>query len=392
MSIQKIAVFAPLENQYGVVSTFAAEFSQALRDQGVEVDWLKADYDDPGSFLWALTQDPPDLTLSFNGVLPDEQGRFLCDMLKLPHFAFLVDPPQHFFPLINSRYNIIGCIDFSFCQVFENTGFNQTLFLPHATGKQVEPSKQPPLHDVLMLNTLIDFQEIESRWRATYPKTIYKALMEAAELTLSVRPLTYLEAFSQSYSAALQSDSSLDPTTLNYVEFLDELCAYVGGRCRVELLKSIEGVNVDVYGRRTGSLDWFNYFKDNANIRLHDPIEYPEAIERIKRSKILLNSVPEIKYGGHERIFTGLAAGSAVLTLDTPYIADQFKDRESILLYDRSRPKELNQVLKEYLKDDVKRAALAKKGRELVLQHHTWDARAKTFLEAIPKLLEKVYE
>ncbi len=391
MTIQKITLFAPLENQYGVVSTFAEDFAIALRDQNVSVDWLVADYEDPGSFLWALTHEPPDLTLSFNGLLPDEQGRFLCDLIKIPHFAFLVDPPQHFLPLINSPYNMIGCVDASFCHVFEQTGFNQTLFLPHATGKQVTPSSLPHIHDVVMLNTLIDFEEIEKKWRETYPKKIYHALKEAAEMTLSSRPTTYIEAFSQTYSQALHGDSSLDPHC-NYVQFLDELCAFVGGKCRIELLKSITEVDVNVYGRRTGNVDWIDSFKTNHNIHFHDPVSYPEAIEIIKRSKILLNSVPEIKYGGHERIFTGLAAGSAVLTLDTPYISAQFKEGESILLYERNQPKKLNDTLKEYIADDSKRKALVKKGRELVERNHTWDVRAKKFLEAVPELLQRIDE
>ncbi len=53
----------------------------------------------PRPFLDTLFADRPECTLSFNGLLPDAEGRFFCEMIQIPHVACLVDAPTQFFSL-----------------------------------------------------------------------------------------------------------------------------------------------------------------------------------------------------------------------------------------------------------------------------------------------------
>src|SRR6516162_3155093 len=105
--MKKIDVFMPPLSQYSVLHHFTKKLHEALVQQGIVSRLLEAKHNDPGPFLDALLKDPPDCTLSFNGLLPDNQGRFFSDMIRIPHVACLVDSPTNFLTLVRSPYSVI---------------------------------------------------------------------------------------------------------------------------------------------------------------------------------------------------------------------------------------------------------------------------------------------
>ncbi len=76
--IKRIDVFMPPRSQYGVLHHFTRKLSEALGRAGVEASLLEAQYDNPKPFLDKIFSDRPDCTLSFNGLLPDREGRFFA--------------------------------------------------------------------------------------------------------------------------------------------------------------------------------------------------------------------------------------------------------------------------------------------------------------------------
>ncbi|WP_068467683.1 glycosyltransferase family protein [Candidatus Protochlamydia phocaeensis] len=391
MKLQKVYLFASVSNQYGVIDNFIRELNNALNRQGVISRIIEAKRDDPRTFLNELLSDPPDCTLSFNGLLPDEEGRFLCDMIKIPHVACLTDAPNHFFQLVKSPLTIITCVDRNFCQVFRDFQCPHVIFLPHAASRTLSPDLTAALkYDVLMLNSFIDYEAIRQGWANKYSVALSDVLEEAAEMTLSDYQLPYMQAFIQTLDRHLRAGKPIDPRLIDYETLLDELEAYIGGRSRTELLMSIQDATVHVFGSQPEAGGWKKYLGNKSNIHLHPPVPFSEAINLMKQAKILLNSTPEIKQGAHERILSGLASGAAVLTLDTPYMREQFKDEEDILLYGPRDWEAVNHKINLYLNDENKRNNLVGKGREKVLQHHTWDQRAQTLIKELPPILEKI--
>jgi spore maturation protein CgeB len=110
----------------------------------------------------------------------------------------------------------------------------------------------------------------------------------------------------------------------------------------------------------------------------------------MKHSKIVLNSCPWISFGGHERIFAGLACEALVLTNENNYLNREFKDGESIVFYQHGRWDKANHRVNEYLENTAKRDQVAKKGREIVMARHTWDHRAAQLIKELPSLLKKM--
>lgn len=392
MTIERVYFFAPLGNQYGVIDYFTQEFSKALDKQGVETKIIKADRENPRAFLEEILTIKPDCTLSFNGLLPDAQGRFLCDMLNIPHFAYLTDAPKHFFPLVRSPNNIIGCIDQDFCQTFESIPFPHVMFLPHAASPTLRPAARfEPIYDVAMFNTYIDYEQIRQDWQKEHGTALGAVLDEAAEWVLADRDIPYMTAFFKTLDKHLNQGKAIDPKKLNHVDLLDHLEAYIGGKSRIELLKAIQDVPVHVFGSQKGFQDWKKYFgKENKNIVIHEVIPFSDVLEQMKKAKIVLNTTPEIKRGLHERLLSAMGCGAAVLALDTPFLSQHFVDEKEILLYAPRNWSEVNKKIHAYLKDEDKRLHLAAKGRDKVMKEHTWDQRAKTFLEQLPRILEKI--
>lgn len=391
MKLNKIYLFTSTSSQYGVLNDFTRELSNALNRQGIISRIIEAKRNDPKAFLEEILSDPPDCTLSFNGLLPDIEGRFLCDLIKIPHVACLVDAPNHFFSLVKSRNNIITCVDQNFCQFFRDFQFPHVLFFPHAVSKMLAPSLQgEALYDVLMLNSFIDYEAIRQGWQSKYPAELCAVLEEAAEWTLNDESISYMQAFVQTLDKHMRSAKAIDPHQIDYEELLDELEAYIGGKSRVELLSAIKDVTVHVFGSQDGP-GWKKYLgARHPNVHIHPPVPFSEAIELMKRSKIVLNQTPEIKQGLHERLLNGLACGAAVLTLYTPFMREHFKDQEDILLYHPRHWDELNHKIHTYLQDEDKRYHLVGKGREKVMQLHTWDQRAHTLIQELPPILAKL--
>lgn len=391
MQLQKVYLFPPAFSQYGVLHDFTRGLSNALNRQGVLARIIEPHKDDPKGFLDAILTDPPDCTLSFNGLLPDSAGHFLCDMIKIPHVACLTDSPNRFFPLVQSPRTIMTCVDQDFCQVYRDFQCDRTIFLPHAISKStVPPLVAEPIYDVLMLNSFIDYDAIRQDWKTHYPKELQDILDEAAEWALTDYQKPYLQAFVQTMDRHLKAGKNINLKQINYEELLVSLEAYIGGKSRAQLLRSIRDVTVHVFGSHEG-LGWKKYLDPHqSNIRLHGPVPFSEAIELMKKAKIILNSIPEIKQGLHERILNGLACGAAVLSLRTPFLQEHFKDGEEILLYHPLQWEEVNTKLHHYLEDETARYQLAGRGREKVMQHHTWDHRAQTLMRELPAHLEKI--
>jgi spore maturation protein CgeB len=389
MALKKICIFPPISPQYGVVDEFTLELSAALKRQGVENEILKIDHGDPATFLQQILNDPPQCTLSFNGLLPDNDGRFLCDMINIPHVACLTDAPTHYFSLLKSPLNIITCVDKNFCKVFTDVRFPNVLFMPHAANGEL---KSPPVaerkFDVLVLNSFIDYEAIHQTWTRRYSPELCKVLEEAAELTFTDYQKPYLQAFVETLDKHLRAGKKIDPRQIDYEIILDELEAYIGGKNRMEMLQAIEGAEVHVFGSNPEG--WKKYLSSKKNIHVHEPVPFKKALELMQQAKIILNCTPEIKQGMHERILNGLACGAAVLTIDTPFMKEQFKDGENIQLFPNRDWKEMNKKIETLLKDESKRAKIAEGGRQKVLKEHTWDQRAAMLIKDLPPILDRI--
>lgn len=388
--IERIDLFLPPRSQYQVLQSFTCSLAEALSRLGVRVRILQAEKENPQEFLDAIFSDRPDCTLSFNGLLPDEEGRFFCDMINIPHVACLVDAPQHFTTLTKSRNSIITCVDRFYCDFFEKLKFQNALFMPHAVDcnqfqKVLHGFSERP-YDVTMLASFIDYEAVLAGWKKDPMGKIWE---EAAEIIMASRNISSAEAVTSAINRNLNTFSGVDPSKMDLLEVLDQIEDYVNGKGRMDLIKHIEGANVQIFG--AGNDRWQQHLgKDFPNVTVHGPVSFSHALRLMRQSKIILNSRLSVKNGAHERIFTGIASGAAVITNDNIFMGENFKDREDILFYRHGQWDELNETIQEYTQDPKKHFDIVQKGQETVKQGHTWDHRAAKLVSDLAPILDQL--
>jgi spore maturation protein CgeB len=388
--IRRIDFFMPPPNQYERVSYLTKELYQAFQRQGVNCRLLVGQRENPEPFLSALFQDPPDCTFSFNGLLPDNQGNFFCEMIKIPHIAYLMDSPIQFLSLAKSSLNIVLCPDIFACNFFLGLNFNNVIFIPHGVSKDIRldiSSKRR--YEVVMLSSCIDYEEIRIKWKNKYTLPLYKVLENASERSMSNPTISLVESLVAELNEQLGKSNAINPSEINLLELLDELETYIRGKDRVEAVRAVKDCQVDVFGAPKQSASWEKYLK-GCNAVIHDPIPYEQALNVMKESKIVLTSCPWTKNGGDERIFAAFACGAMVISSDNVYLRHHFNEGTEILFYQPGKWTRVNDLVQEYLSKPSSLEQIADNGKRKTLKEHTWDVRAKNLLNQLPPLLEKI--
>lgn len=382
--VTKIDILAPPRSRYQALHYMTEQLAKSLTKAGIKSRIFDSKFaSDPKRFLALILNEKPDCTLSFNGLLPDQNGSFLCDYLQIPHVAYLVDSPQHFFPLIRSPLTLLACIDQFNEQFFQMFGNVHSFFLPHGADADLTADVSAKRQfDIVMLASFMDPEAIFADWQKKYSPPLVKALLDAAKMTLASPLLTFIEAFSESVKEPVQKNE-VDPKTLNYVELFTTLEDYIRGIDRVETLQALRGRKVHLFGE-----GGWKEFAERADLDLvvHEAVSMNDAIQVMKESKIVLNCTPQIKRGGHERYFTSYLAGALPVTCAYPYLHKEFAEGA---FYSPAGWTKLPAVLDRYLKDEKERARLVQIGAEKVLAKHTWDHRVKSLLEILPPSSQK---
>lgn len=384
MDITRIDLFMPPYAEYGALSYFTKELNEALKRCGVSTRILVAERKNPKPFLEALLGQPPQCTLSFNGLLPDKSGVFFCDLIKIPHVALLIESPIQFLSLTHSKRNIIGCPDSYFEDFLRGINFPNVISFPHAVGRDLQPKKDRQLKlEISFFGTCIDYQEIQAEWKNRYPKELCALMHQTVESSLDEPDRSLAELFVGLINQQEGRSDAIDIDKVEILEVLSTLEHVISGKERAELISAIDGHKIAVFGGGP----WENVLKGKKNVTFQGPIPFEAALEAMECSKIVLDSSPLLKKGIHERILAAFAAGSLPLTGRTTFKENTLPEA---LFFDYGF-EGINQTLDEYLKDDEKRNSLSQKGREVVMKNHTFDSRAKHLLSQLSSLLQKEF-
>lgn len=369
-------------SQYGVLTHFAKKFHEALLALGIESRLWEVNKDYPGSFIKELLEDPPFCTVSFNFIIANDQGMAFCEDINIPHINILVDSPFYFFNQIPAKNVVWTCVDRTEKEICQLMGFKNLLFLPHGAEK-VERSDEEKIFDVVMLSSFIDYGQKHEQWQDKFGVELSEIMDESVNLLLKLPQITTYQAFIEildRHQAALE-DFSLS-------EVLHEIEMQVRGRDRVELIKSIKSSRIDLFGLGGDGKGWKDQI-NQPNVFFHDAVPFSEAIKIIQKSKVVLNSCPTIKNGAHERVLTGLMNGTLPVSSESKYLREQFPD-DAIIYYDTNNFSHVDSMVDEYLKNPEKRSEVLRLSRQIVLNHHTWEERAKQLIIEIVPILEKM--
>lgn len=379
----KDILFYTSYNQYETKRHFAKKLGEALTRLGVRVHF--SDQDDPDKVIHIK----PDLTFSFHHVyIQGNTKQLLWDVQQIPHLSFLVDPIFYFMDLLQSPYCTVSCVDLFDYEFAKSHGGTRLLFLPHAVEADLvydENAERP--YDVVFIGSCYDPDNLRAFWQNKYSKDICQIIDESIERTFADNCTPFYKALEMTLQEKGLSEKEVDFYQVGY--YVDH---YMRGKDRLELIKSIKDIPVHVFGgtcwRPEQPIDgWVKYLSRQSNVILHPTIHFQESLALLKKTKICLNSVPSYKNGTHERIFTSLACGAVPITTDNLYIREQFEDGRDLVLYQHTNRTGVNDQIQRLLADETERREIAARGNAKVMQHHTWDVRAKQMLEGMNSIL-----
>ena len=163
---------------------------------------------------------------------------------------------------------------------------------------------------------------------------------------------------------------------LHYVELL--VVSYYREKLISTLLDA--GVRVHLYGPGWDICD----FAHHPNLVWEGRISAKDVLEKMRRSKIVLNTMTWFKDGTHDRVFNGMLAGAVAVSDESLYMKEEFlsypkTDAQSaqMVMFQLKEMARLAKLLKNLLSDPDTMQKIADNGRRRALKAHTWRCRAK---------------
>lgn len=336
------------------------------------MDWSNQD---PSELRRLFYGNPPDCTLGFNGPPRLSNGKVFAEEVEVPHVCWLVDSAHHFRDYVDFKLHTLITPDQTSCDLMRLWGAKSVYFLPHGADPLPLglPFEERP-YSLAFFGSIYDPEEILQKWRKDLPKSLVDFLVETADRVLAIPEACY-------QTELIKNELLNQETALPLIQEFD---IYLRALDRKRLLQSLKGLPVHFFGLVEGGKTLQDIVGPVDSFIQHSHLEFEETLQMMGKCKLILNSSPMFKTGGHERIFYAQSAGSAVLTNDTPWIRSHYAVGDEILCYGGLGLDKLAGFLTD---QEKKLASIAEKGREKALKEHTWDVRAGQLLEILQKEL-----
>lgn len=380
-------------NLYESKRHFSTKLAEALERKGIKTLLIDVKEGVLGAeIISQIVRFKPDLTCSFNSLLPISEKQFLWDYLQTPHLSVVVDPVIYSMNLIDSPFSIIASVDQNDVQALKSYPFHNVFFWPHAVERELsgKGEKEKP-YEVVFLGSCYDYESLRASWRQQNQEKINNVIDDAIDLVLVDNHTSIAQALVKAINSTKISPEGLDFQSMYY--YVDY---YTRGKDRVDLIKSIKDAKVHVFGELSrdtavGVMGWEQYLANCPNVSINPSVTYEKGLEILKRSKIALNSMPFFKNGTHERVFTALGCGALPITSDNVYWRSHFKDGEELVLYASADIQEVDEIVNTYLNEDKLRNHIVAQGAAKIQKEHTWDVRVEQLLKELSPILSHVH-
>lgn len=385
-SMQETVILLNGQSQYDVLRHFITDLSEAFAVIGydpVVIDLTDKTW--PKALERALNEKKVSAFLSMNAIGIDLKigQNSLFDQLNIPLFAFLVDHPMYHIARLTTGVNnlIVSCVDKTHLE-FLNTymkGRYTKVFIPHGAPPGPLDENAAPIRerdiDLLITGTYSDPDGIRQAWASLSPAIarIFDEIMEIA-LIPDGRTLTEI-------ATNVLRDRNVDEEYMQHPKFwfiLEQVDRYIRAFRRKQFVIWLAKAPLRVELCGNG---WEKLRLSGSRISLRPPVNFKTAQELMRQSKIVATVLPNFVAGGHERIFTSMAAGAVSLADANRYLTEQFEDRHDLLLY-RFEESSVAETL-ELIRDPDQLQFIADNGRAKARQSHTWVNRAQTIADTI---------
>ncbi|MBV9510408.1 MAG: glycosyltransferase family 1 protein [Caulobacteraceae bacterium] len=384
-------VLAKGRSQYGSLRLHLDQLAAALAGLGHEavvVDMLDVEGTRP--LVEALSA-PTDAYFTFNGMGCEIAATDYMRQSACVFASLYVDHPVHHLPRLSHDIarQVVFFLDRSHVQFLAawsgRRGFAHLGFLPPGAN-ELEPP--PDTSDAAFAR-----RDIPLLFTGTYrgppspgwtelPEGAAKALLdETAERMAADGRLALLDAVG---AAAAARKAPLTPELLRgLAPLLSAVQFYAEAFHRHVVLTALgeAGVAVEAHGK-----GWEALAARYPGFRHCGEGSFEETLGLLRRARLVLNINNGFVAGGHERVFTALAAGAGVFSESSRYYDESFTDEgpdREIATYPVHKPALIVPQLQALTADPQGLAAMARAGCAKARAEHTWTARAAKIIAAI---------
>lgn len=365
-AIKTINLLNPNRSLYFALNVFTQGILEGFEKEGITCRLIHTDSPEE---IRQLIEHPADLTFAFNGVLPGE-GKTLFDVTGKPHVAYLVDSPHRFLPLLDCPQTSTVCVDEAH-QQFALNFTKDAFFLPHAIDSTREYQDRKKKYEIVMPMSFVDPLPIQKSWKKRFSKYLYESLHQAVGLTLADATTSFYQAFMNALTANLPLKKEEEQYTAE--ELLSELEMVIRGLAQIKVLEALKHFSVDLFGDNLDACPI-----TSSHHRRHKEKNFVDMLTIFEQSKVVINSSPKMKQGGHERIFEAFACYALPATDLNSFLPRHF---DTILYYQFTDFAPFQERLHHYLTHEEERKAAVEAGRREVFKNFTWHERAKAILK-----------
>lgn len=366
---------------------------QGFAQLGLEL--ILADINDVSMMLGArhmLLSDQVSFCVGVNNIgkyMVDTDNRCVYEYLDTPFVSIMLDAPYNVatdniaFPCRNHYVCLLDKTHQEALEIcYPRTQFAGSMILP--LGGSPGPCEDDifscdrPL-DVVYSASIYHGGDFKPAWMEddTSP-FIVSILTDVVDYMLS-NPVSMLDAF----KVVLEERGLYGPEYIHKLTpYMFSLFFYVKHRRRYNAVEALTkaGLTVDVFG---SGWEWVP-FADK--LRLHGEVDYEEVLDAFTKTKVVFQDQAEFNNGGHDRVFTAMLNGAAVVSEYSTYLEKKFDVNKDIFLFDWKNTGSQLQIIKELISNESLRLSTAISAYGKASSQHRWVNRAASIMEMMSVL------
>lgn len=356
---------------YNTLNYFILKIEEVLQQHGIQTQLIT-------QINMDVIQQRFDALIGLNRpepALQSDDGRFLLDVINIPFFNVVVDPPYYHSGSLKSHAEGLHLIfpdrgHVEYCKKYYMPCKSVEMgYLLGPVGNQI-PYEERTI-DILFTGSRSDNDNIKanilSEQNSADVKDIFLYLVDAGmrmpEKTTEELVLSYLHCDRN------QVEANVLDFIMSQIGTWSEYYLRNDYRERIIRLLVNAGLNVAVAGG-----GWDSIFPEcPANLTILGRVDMTETADLTANAKILLNVMPWFKDGFHDRIPTAMYNGAVCVTDSSSYIDEHFQDGENIVLYRLDALDKLPDQCKYLLEHPEKASKIAQAGQRKAESDYSWE-------------------
>lgn len=319
----------------------------------------------------------------------DNDGKCVYGYIDTPFVSIMLDAPYNVatdniaFPCVNHYVCLLDKTHQEALKIcYPNTHFAGSMILP--LGGSPGPcedeifSIERPL-DVVYSASIYHGGDFKPAWMEDDTSPFIVAILTDVVDYMLAHPVSMLDAF----KVVLDSRGLCGPEYIHkFTPYMFSLFFYVKHRRRYNAVEALTkaGLTVDVYG---SGWEWVP-FADK--LRVHGEVDYEEVLDAFTKTKVVFQDQAEFNNGGHDRVFTAMLNGAAVVSEYSTYLEKKFEVNKDIFLFDWKNTSSQLQIIKELISNESLRLSAAISAYGKASSQHRWVNRAASIMEMMSVL------